>query len=333
VITPPEDGIEGMTVTGRVLSAAKGKPSKLPKGRNTRISEDGMKLLAAKNGRVEYAAGLITVSDVLTISGDVDMSIGNIDFPGDVEIRGNVISGLTVQASGNIEIRGTVEAASIIAGKNIVLKTGIQSIGKGMLQAGGDITARFIEKSTAFAKRNIIADYIGHSTVTAVGSVLMNGKYQKIVGSTVRAGKEIIAKYVGANTVIEIGVSPEMRGRLAELENRCAEMKAQIDKIESVAGLLPTDINSDMPPFHQKLIQAKEQLDQDYAVCSDEIWMLRTVLSEKSGGRVHVTSTIEQDVKLIIDSAQYILKSSIDYVTFKSRDGELIFGPCEKSLA
>ncbi len=73
--------------------------------------------------------------------------MGNINFPGDVEIKGNVISNLTVTATGNIEILGAVEAASIIAGKNIVLKTGIQGMDKGVLQAGGNITARFIERT------------------------------------------------------------------------------------------------------------------------------------------------------------------------------------------
>jgi uncharacterized protein (DUF342 family) len=67
--------MEGMTVTGRTLSAPKGKPAKVPKGKNTRVSEDGLNLYATKNGRVDYTAGLVEVSDVLRIAGDVDMGV------------------------------------------------------------------------------------------------------------------------------------------------------------------------------------------------------------------------------------------------------------------
>jgi|GEM_PF-881579 len=332
-IIPPEEGIDGLTVTGKPVPAPKGKPAKLPKGKNTKISEDGSKLFATKSGRVDYTAGLIEVSDVLRIAGDVDMGTGNIDFSGDVEIKGNVISGLTVNATGSIEILGAVEASSIIAGKNIVLKNGIQGMDKGMLQAGGNITVRFIEKSIANAKGNIYSDYIAHSTVNAIGSVIMSGKFGKIVGSVVRSGKEVVARYIGANSVIEIGVSPEMRGKLVDLEKNYDEDRVQIDKIDSITGAMPTDtIGLETNTLYQKLIKAKEQLEQDYIQCAEEITMLRTVLAKKSGGKIHVTSSICQDVRLIIDSLQYIVESSMEYVTFKYKDGDIVFGPCEKTI-
>jgi uncharacterized protein (DUF342 family) len=329
VISPPEDGIEGMTVMGKTLSAPKGKPAKAPKGKNTRLSEDGLKLFASKSGRVDYTAGLIEVSDVLRIADDVDMGVGNIDFPGDIEIKGNVISGLTIVATGNIEILGVVEAASIIAGKNIVLKTGIQGMDKGILQAGGNITARFIERTQAQAKGSLYSDYIAHSTVSALGQVALGGRHAKIISSIIRSGKEVIARHVGVHTLIEIGVSPEMRARLASLEDKYAQGGAQLEKIDGIMGTMPAE-SPDGNPLRQKLMLAREQLDRERNECAEEIGTLRTILAERSGGKIHVTGLIEQDVKLIIDSIQYTVKSNTEFTTFRYQEGEILFGPCEK---
>ena len=58
--------------------------------------------------------------NVLDISGDVDLNIGNIDFNGDVNITGNVITGVTIRAMGSIYIGGYVEGAVIKSNKDIV---------------------------------------------------------------------------------------------------------------------------------------------------------------------------------------------------------------------
>ena len=330
-IIPPGDGIDGMTVTGKTLPAQKGKAAKPPKGKNTRLSEDGLKLFAAKSGRVDYIAGLVEVSDVLQIPGDVNMSVGNIDFPGDVVIKGNLLSNFTVKATGNIEIWGAVEAAAIIAGKNIVLKAGIQGMERGMLQAGGNITARFIEKAQVQARGSLFSDYVAHSTVNVLGRVALSGRYAKIIGSVIRAGKEVIARYVGASSLVEIGVSPEMRARLAVLEERHTQIAAQLEKIENIMGAIPPEGPGDNP-LHQKLALARVQLETELAGCAAEIEMLRTALAERSGGKVHITGLVEQDTKLIIDSAQYLVRSNIEHATFRYSEGEVVFGSCEKFI-
>lgn len=330
-IIPPGEGTEGMTVTGRALPAQKGKTVRPPKGKNTRLSEDGLQLFAAKSGRVDYVAGVVEVSDVLRIPGDVNMSVGNIDFPGDVEIKGSVLSNFTVKATGNIEIWGVVEAATIIAGKNILLKAGIQGMDRGVLQAGGNITARFIEKTQVQAGGSLFSDYIAHSTVSVFGRVALSGKHDKIIGSVIRAGKEVVARHVGASSLIEIGVSPEMRARLAALEERLPQIASQLEKIESIMGAMPADDPGDSP-LHQKLAMARVQLETEHAGCAAEIEMLRTALAERSGGKVHITGLVEQDTKLIIDSAQYLVRSNIEHATFRYSEGEVVFGSCEKFI-
>ena len=244
VSVQPESGTDGYTVKGKVLPAVKGKEALLPKGKNVKISDDGQSLVALKSGRVDYINGKVEISDIFKISGDVDMSVGNIDFIGDLIIHGNVNSGFTIKATGNIEVHGFVDASTLISGKDIILKNGFQGNDKGILKAEGNIVARFIERGKAEAKRSVYADYIVHCTVTAGEYVVMKGKHGKVIGGLVRAGKEILAVSVGSasgeNTLLEVGISPELRVRLADLESKRIQLKTQIDKMDNITRVLPS---------------------------------------------------------------------------------------------
>ena len=88
------------------IPAKSGKSVPLPKGRNTEITEDGDTLIASMPGHVEFSGSTFQVKPVLDIDGDVDFSTGNIKFVGDVNIKGDVLSGFTVRSAGNIQVGG-----------------------------------------------------------------------------------------------------------------------------------------------------------------------------------------------------------------------------------
>ena len=332
--TVPGEGVEGFTVKGDRLAPQKGAEAKLPKGKNVRVSEDGRNLIAAKSGRVDFIKDRVEVADVLKIPGDVDMSVGNIQFEGDVSVSGNVITGLSIEATGTIEIWGYVEGATLIAGEDIILKNGMQGMDKGKLSAGRNIVARFMERCDIEAKGSIFSDYIVQSKVIANGSITMKGKWGRILGGVVRAGKEISANIVGSPsnelTVIELGASPELRVRCTKLEAVRNQLKVQLDKINNVARVIPS--NSDSPErleMRQKLISAKDQLMQQYMDTVSELEDLTQKLSEHSGARLHVFKSIYPNVKVMIDSCHTTTKSPIEFATFLYRDGEVVFTACE----
>lgn len=335
VSIPPEDGTDGYTVKGKVLPAQKGVAAKLPKGKNVKVSDDGLSLIAAKSGRVDYIGGRVEISDVYNIRGDVDLHVGNIDFTGDLMITGAIIAGLTVKATGNIEVQGTVDASTLIAGKDIILKNGMQGTNKGLLQAGGNVVARFLERCTVEAKGSVFSDYIAHSTVSANESIIMKGKHGKIIGGISRAGKQVVARTLGSlssdPTVIEVGVSPEFRTKLTELETERNTTKIQLDKLESVARVLPSSASEtpERAAMRQKFLDAREQYAQRYSEVIAEIEKLKEILSAKSNGKVHVFATVYPDVKIVIDSCPYPIKSTVEFVTFRYKEGEVVFSSCE----
>jgi len=330
----PGEGKEGHTVKGTSLPAHRGAEVRLPMGKNVNVSEDGLNLIAARNGRVDYINGRVEISDVYRVPGDVDMGVGNIQFEGDVIVGGNVISGLTIEAAGMIEVRGYVEAATLIAGGDIILKNGMQGMDKGRLCAGGNIVARFMERCEIEAQGNIFSDYIVQCKAIACGSIAMKGKWGKIQGGVIRAGNEITANFVGSPsnelTVIELGSSPDLRARCIRLETTKNQLKQQLDKIHSLARIIPSRSDtSERQEMRQKLISAKDQLQQQYDATVAEIAELTQKLADHSGARLHVFKTIYTNVKVIIDSCSMTTKSKVEFSTFLYREGEVVFTACE----
>lgn len=145
----PTKGEFGYDVCGKLLVPKPGRPSPRLRGKGFTVSDDGNTYYAQVDGKVEYRNYDLNVSSVYSVSGDLDGS--NIDFNGDVTIDGGVYSGVTVNAMGNIFIGGYVEDAVLKAGKDIIIKDGVNAKTNGYIEAGGNISARFFENARVIA--------------------------------------------------------------------------------------------------------------------------------------------------------------------------------------
>lgn len=333
-VVPPEDGIDGFTVKGVCIPAQRGKEKKLPKGKNVAVSEDGRSLVAEKSGRVDMIKDRIEVSDVHHVHGDVDMSVGNVNFDGDVVIDGNVISGLTVEATGSIEVRGYVEGATLIAGKDIVLRNGMQGMSQGKLEAGGNIVARFIERTTLLAKGSVFADYMVYCLITAGENVLLKGKFGKLLGGVVRAGKEITAKTIGSpgsdRTQIELGILPDERARYTKMDAERGQIKAQLNRVQNITRMPPpSDMAPDRLAMREKLIEAAQQLEAQYNSLTEQMQQLKEDLCANSNARVNATKAVYPNVRIQIDAGVFTTKSMIEFATFRCHEGQVTFTACE----
>ena len=159
---PPTPGQPGKNILGIDIPALDGKPAVLPRGKNVEVSPDGQALLAAFDGLVDFIDGKVSVFSLYEVPADVDNSTGNIYFVGNVVVRGNVLSGFTIEAGGSVEVYGVVEGAIIKAGGSIILRRGMQGLGKGVLISEGDIVARYIEHSNIQARGDIRAEAVMH---------------------------------------------------------------------------------------------------------------------------------------------------------------------------
>ncbi|HHV77590.1 MAG TPA: FapA family protein [Syntrophothermus lipocalidus] len=145
-IVEPVQGQPGMTVTGKEIEVKLPRAAHFRVGKGVRQVDD--RLVATISGRPKVTGNLVEVLPLLLIEGDVDISTGNIRFSGDVLIKGNVTSGMTVSAEGMIKVLGIVEKARVTARDGVVC---LDSVVNSRVQAGGE-TAE-LSKVLPMAKR------------------------------------------------------------------------------------------------------------------------------------------------------------------------------------
>ena len=230
------DGEPGCDVFGRPVQQKPGKPApKLSRGKNVYISEDEMELIAQTSGQLVVSGKTLSISPVLDIRGDVGYETGNINFDGSVNVAGSVISGFSVEALGNIEVKGVVEAATLKAEGAINLYGGIQGRFKGRIESGGQVFTKFAQNARIIAEGNIVSNALLHCNITSNGSVILEGDNGYIAGGTVFAAQEIRAKtigsYMGVRTEVKVGGNLEIAGRYDQVKKEYEELKLKYRKL------------------------------------------------------------------------------------------------------
>jgi len=207
---PPTPGVPGYDVYGKIIPSTPGKDKKLQKGQNTEISEDETKLLSTKEGFLNVdPSGRIDVRPVYSVPGDVDYSTGNIDYKNDVLVKGDVLSGFSVKAGGDIHIYGAVEDPKIEAKGSITINGGVLSSGKkdAFIRAGGDVSVGFIQHGTieAGGSVHIRIESIG-SEITAGKDIEVTKRNGRIVGGNLIVGGWVVAQVIGSDNGPQLNV-------------------------------------------------------------------------------------------------------------------------------
>lgn len=266
VYEPKEEGSEGMTVKGRVLPAGKCRDLPPLRGKGFRISEDGKNYYATCDGKVELSMGILNVLQFHTITGDVDLSVGNIDFKGDLEIMGSIKEGFRVKATGNITVNKLVEAAYVEAGKDILVRGGILGGGKAELSAGGNVYALFIENATINANNCVQADSIVNCHISAFNDINIFGKTSTIVGGSMKANRMIktrkIGNELGTMTELTVGIEPDVIHTYTKMSKELEELENKLTKVEKTIELLTSKSEKDEKLMMQ-LIRTKIELSAE----------------------------------------------------------------------
>lgn len=338
-LIPPTPGTPGKTVAGTDVPALDGKPVALPRGRNVSISEDGSKLIANISGQISYIDGKVSVFATHEVKADVDNSTGNISFIGNVAVRGNVLSGFTIEAGGNVEVMGVVEGAVIKAGGDIILRRGMQGMGKGILISGGDIIARYVENSNIEARNDIKAEAIMHSNVKCGNKLELSGRKGLLVGGTCKVGKEIVAKVIGSHlatvTDIEVGVDPTVRERFKAVKDEIIQIETDLRKAEQAITILKKmELAGTLTPEKKEMLaksmRTKVYFSSRLVELKDEFTQLEAKLQQDAYGKIRCYNIIYPGTKVAIGSCMMYVKENLHYCTLYRDGADIRVGPIDK---
>lgn len=332
-ITPPTSGESGENVLGKEIRPVKGKVARLPKGKNIYTSEDGLSLYSGIEGQLIYELGRINISETYVVDGDAGVATGDIDFMGNVIIKGNVESGFTIKAGGNVEVQGFVEEATIIAGNDILLRHGIQGKDRGKLVAGGNIVAKFIQNSKVETRGNLYTEAIMHSHIEAGDSVIVEISKGLIVGGTVQATNLISAKIIGSpmstTTTVKISMALSMQHRYNEVKADLTKKAQQLEQVEKNIAFIHDKLAKGEPIPKARLERVKpmialqKQLSTEIGNLQEEYTSLSATLKDYQEGAIRVSDIMYPGCKIVMGTLVKHIREDMKYTRFYISDGDI----------
>ena len=290
---PPEPGKPGTTVTGEPIASQPGKDINLPAGRNTDLSSDGTQLFASTTGIVFFENSVLTVAELLHVNKDVDFSVGNIKYTGDVMVSGNVRPGFTIEAEGSIHIKGEVESATITSrAGQVTIDRGVVGKGDTIISAKQGVTISFAQDAHLHTEGVLFFEkYLLHCKASC-GSIEARGTPGSIVGGEARAEKSIVVKQCGSDKGVATKVSifdknktivSEKIKELAQLHERLTGELAPIErqlktkaKLMKLAGEDLTDRNREEV---KKWVDAYNEMKKKISYVEGKIKELKVTLN------------------------------------------------------
>lgn len=341
----PTPGVPGRALDGRVIPAHDGKTvmfsNNLP---GTQIdANDPDLLLAAISGMPVEVPGGMLVEPVFSVK-TVNMASGNIRFEGSVKIAEDVSAGMSVHATGDIEVGGVAELASLEAGGNIVVKAGvIGGLGRkgaegGVIRCGGNFEAGYAQNARIEAGDSIAIDDTAVNCELIAAKHILVGRRKRgcIVGGHHQATLSVTAKQIGSPqrtaTRFEIGVNPAVHKHMLDLaqkrdalESQLLELAKLLDFAAKNPGRLPED----------KVIKARTMaggLNQQIAALRAEYLALDAQVALSQGARVVATDRIYEGVEVQLGSKRFRVPSEFRAVGIAlTRKGELGLVPADGS--
>lgn len=322
-LTPAIQGKPGIDVCGIVIRPQKVTNKILKFGRNISASEDRTKIYSDVDGHVSLVDDQVFVSDIYEVPADVDSSTGDISYDGNVAIKGNVRTGFTVRAKGDIIVNGVVEGAVLEAGGQIILKRGISGKNRGRLFAGSNIVSKFIESAEVTAGGYISTDAIMHSHVSARGDIIASGKKGFISGGELRSTTMICAKTAGSTmgttTVLEVGTDPNILEEYRGMEKEIAELQSEIEKINQNVMVYARRLKNgeklslDKVQYLKNATAEKKIKEEKLASLNQKYKKVGAELEENKSGCIKIQDTIYPGCKVIISSVITFIRKPLKH--------------------
>lgn len=334
--TPPTTGIFGRTVTGKPLPAMNGRDQILrydPKT-VTSVEEEGRTILrAAVDGAVEWKEGRISVTDRLTISGDVGVATGNIEFSGAVVIHGTVQDTFSVIAGRDLSILSPLGIGAVgrIVSKNgdIYIRGGIHGQGKATIEAKGNIYAKHANNCVMRAGNEIHIGYYAMGCDIRAKVIALDKDKGRLIGGNVVAESQVVAAYIGNmyERQTEISVEGFNRDSVKEaLEALVNEHQSKIKELEKVMRILDSyetatePLDKSAKAEYESALLTRQHLETDLHLLDNSIKARAAILKTRGEGEVSIAKAAYPKTHLSIKSRRQIVSKETKGTFFISED-------------
>jgi uncharacterized protein (DUF342 family) len=336
-LIPPRPGEAGYDLSGAIIPSSPGRSVHLARGKNTSYADgEGTTLKADTHGHVRIGSDqIIEVVTVYTVSGDVNYTIGNIDFNGDVIITGDVLSGFHIAATGEISVKGVVEDAELHAGRNVVVGGGFIGSGKGLIEAGGSVLVRYVHHQRVIAAEDIVINnesINGH--LTAKRAIMVTGGAGVLYGGIATAGTSIECKVIGnekqTRTELLIPFESEVKSELAAEIGTLRAVEIQLNKFQTMLSRMEAadkhkEVDQARRDTYASLYATQRELEERRRVNQARVNDLEAK-NEQSLSALYIRSqkTIHPGVNITIADCHYGVFEKLDRCHVNVIKGDIV---------
>lgn len=246
VLHAPTAPVDGVDVYGAPIKADQGNDAPMRCDESVDMLHDGT-LVARQSGCLRVGEGRISVEAMLEIEDSVDFGTGNVDFPGDVQVREGICDKFKVLVGGDLEVQELVEAAFLDIAGSAVLHRGMTGRNKGTLSVGGNLNVGYLDATVVHVGHDLCVRKELSNCTTTVGRyvrspecVVVSGELSFRFGCHVRT----LGGEAETETLVRIGCDPELDAQSRLLENTLQDTAGKLEKLrghiaEASADLVP----------------------------------------------------------------------------------------------
>ncbi len=262
---PLKNGQPGKDIYGNTVPAPEPHDVLVKAGEGVSVSDDGLSMYAAIDGQPHLAVnGTVSVFAELVIEGDVNFNTGNIDFDGNVIVKGCIRNGFSVQC-GHLQAQ-EISGAVIFALGDVLVSDGI--IGS-TIKTDGDLKAGFIADSNIKTFGSVVVDKeVLDSKIRASGRFV--SPRGKIISSFVSAKMGFEAGEVGTQVSlpcrINVGVDENVKKRIQAFNYAIDDRKKDLETVQQRYENASREQEalhlkiSDLAQLQERLISARESV-------------------------------------------------------------------------
>ncbi len=339
---PPTPGVPGFDVTGQVLSPKPGTSWPFAPGlKGVELDRsDPDLLLASVVGQPVIVARGVKV-DPNVVFPQVDMATGNVKFDGAVNIKGDVKEGMHVYSTGDVFVGGAVEAATIEAGGNVVIKGGV--IGRNeyngrdsgregwfnaKVTAKGSISARFAENAFLEADVDVmLEDYAMHSEINALNHVVIGKpgtRKGRCMGGHTKATISIrvaeSGSSAGLHTVLAAGYNPLVTEEMATLTQSIQKHEAEIINLQKIIDFMHQHPERDRDGLLARAAITQELHQGQILELQLELANLKDALTMADDAQVNVDVTIHGGTEIHVGGKVWTTAEQRAHAVFRLND-------------
>lgn len=321
---PARNARKGKTVTGLEIAGNIGEELKPLVGKGFYRSHRNGHYYAAVTGHVSFEeeSGILNVVEVLVISHDLTRINGNIVYEGSVHVMGNVSDSVQIRAGKDIIIDGYVESANLYAGKNIMIRRGVNAAGNGYIEAGGRIMGSFFEDVVLKAKGDIEGNYFMNCEVESRGKVEAKGGKSRIIGGSIKAivGVEtaVLGSPGGNRTEVDVGDTLAVQGDYDYCMKKLGDIQKELNDLRAARAqlLAMAEHDSMNQDLMMKVLDAIGIKETEFIEVKAEADAVERLRIQAQHAHVLVRARVYENVVVVIDGVHKKIRSDMHQADF-----------------